>query len=279
MNFNPNNQNTLLTKKVAALYEAMQKAGDSGLAFMVVDSLNSLANYARFLAEQEILIQQARITMDAASYRIFYHSVDSARTSLLENAAANVALLNRLCKKYNTDQIAGNVADAIEAEMNSGNMYSLANSPAYTAFAKEVLNTYYTTGSAGSICNKYINPSPLRGPHCGGGALMFKVLGGIGRSVPLYNGKARILVKAIIPAAPKCLAEMQSICEANGWKSVLDERGNLVVLSVVSIDAYRLSDSTLMTAYLRFAETAAQKLTGCKNRYLVAGVVSYDAAA
>lgn len=154
MNFNPNNQNTLLTKKVAALYEAMQKAGDSGLAFMVVDSLNSLANYASFLAEQEILIQQARITMDAASYRIFYHSVDSARTSLLENAAANVALLNRLCKKYNTDQIAGNVADAIEAEMNSGNMYSLANSPAYTAFTKEVLNTYYTTGSAGSICNK-----------------------------------------------------------------------------------------------------------------------------
>ena len=147
MNFNPNNQNTLLTKKVAALYEAMQKAGDSGLAFMVVDSLNSLANYASFLAEQEI-------SMDAASYRIFYHSVDSARTSLLENAAANVALLNRLCKKYNTDQIAGNVADAIEAEMNSGNMYSLANSPAYTAFAKEVLNTYYTTGSAGSICNK-----------------------------------------------------------------------------------------------------------------------------
>ena len=81
---------------------------------------------------------------------------------------------------------------------------------------------------------------------------MFKVLGGIGRSVPLYNGKARILVKAIIPAAPKCLDEMQSICKANG---------------------------TLMTAYLHFAETAAQKLTGCKNRYLVAGVVSYDAAA
>lgn len=112
-----------------------------------------------------------------------------------------------------------------------------------------------------------------------GGALMFKVLGGIGRSVPLYNGKARILVKAIIPVASSYLADMQSICEANGWKSVLDERGNLVVLSVVSIDAYRLSDSTLMTAYLHFAETAAQKLTGCKNRYLVAGVVSYDAAA
>ena len=34
-----------------------------------------------------------------------------------------------------------------------------------------------------------------------------------------------------------------------------------------------------MTAYLHFAETAAQKLTGCKNRYFVAGVVSYDAAA
>ena len=93
---------------------------------------------------------------------------------------------------------------------------------------------------------------------------MFKVLGGIGRSVPLYNGKARILVKAIIPVASSYL---------------LDERGNLVVLSVVSIDAYRLSDSTLMTAYLHFAETAAQKLTGNKNRYLVAGVVSYDAAA
>ncbi len=108
---------------------------------------------------------------------------------------------------------------------------------------------------------------------------MFKVLGGIGRSVPLYNGKARILVNAIIPVASSYLTDMQSICEANGWKSVLDERGNLVVLSVVSIDAYRLSDSTLMTAYLHFAETAAQKLTGCKNRYFVAGVVSYDAAA
>ena len=154
MNFNPNNQNTLLTKKVTALYEAMQKAGDSDLAFMVVDSLNSLANYAKFLAEQEILIQQARITMDAASYRIFNRSVDSARINLLENAVANVASLNRLCKKYNTEPIAGDVADAIEAEMKSGNMYSLANSPAYTAFAKEVLNTYYTTGSAGSICNK-----------------------------------------------------------------------------------------------------------------------------
>lgn len=53
---------------------------------------------------------------------------------------------------------------------------------------------------------------------------MFKVLGGIGRSVPLYNGKARILVKAIIPVASSYLADMQSICEANGWKSVLDER-------------------------------------------------------
>ena len=100
MNFNPNNQNTLLTKKVAALYEAMQKAGDSDLAFMVVDSLNSLANYAKFLAEQEIMIQQARITMDAASYRIFYRSVDSARINLLENATANVASLNR-CGKRN----------------------------------------------------------------------------------------------------------------------------------------------------------------------------------
>lgn len=143
MNFNPNNQNTLLTKKVAALYEAMQKAGDSDLAFMVVDSLNSLANYAKFLAEQEIMIQQARITMNAASYRIFYRSVDSARINLLENAVANVASLNRLCKKYNTEPIAGDVADAIEAEMKSGNMYSLTNSPAYTAFAKEVVDSYF----------------------------------------------------------------------------------------------------------------------------------------
>lgn len=45
---------------------------------------------------------------------------------------------------------------------------------------------------------------------------MFKVLGGIGRSVPLYNGKARILVKAIIPVASSYLTDMQSICEANG---------------------------------------------------------------
>lgn len=89
---------------------------------------------------------------------------------------------------------------------------------------------------------------------------MFKVLGGIGRSVPLYNGKARILVKAIIPVASSYLADMQSICEANGWKSVLDERGNLVVLSVVSIDAYRLSDSTLMTAYARKFSIFAKKI-------------------
>ena len=50
---------------------------------------------------------------------------------------------------------------------------------------------------------------------------MFKVLGGIGRSVPLYNGKARILVKAIIPAAQsvlmKCKASVRQTAGNPFW--------------------------------------------------------------
>lgn len=111
MNFNPNNQNTLLTKKVTALYEAMQKAGDSDLAFMVVDSLNSLANYAKFLAEQEILIQQARITMNAASYRIFIAASilpasiclkTQLPTSLLSTGCARNTTRSRLLEMWQT---------------------------------------------------------------------------------------------------------------------------------------------------------------------------------
>lgn len=129
MNFNPNNQNTLLTKKVAALYEAMQKAGDSGLAFMVVDSLNSLANYARFLAEQEILIQQARITMDGEEFRQYVMELDRHRRALHEGLMARVNFANRLCVKLNTPVLAERVTEE--------------NRETYFAFAKEVVDSYF----------------------------------------------------------------------------------------------------------------------------------------
>lgn len=129
MNFNPNNQNTLLTKKVAALYEAMQKAGDSGLAFMVVDSLNSLANYASFLAEQEILIQQARITMDGEEFRQYVMELDRHRRALHEGLMARVNFANRLCVKLNTPVLAERVTEE--------------NRETYFAFAKEVVDSYF----------------------------------------------------------------------------------------------------------------------------------------
>lgn len=129
MNFNPNNQNTLLTKKVAALYEAMQKAGDSGLAFMVVDSLNSLANYARFLAEQEILIQQARITMDGEEFRQYVMELDRHRRALHEGLMARVNFANRLCVKMNTPVLAERVTEE--------------DRETYFAFAKEVVDSYF----------------------------------------------------------------------------------------------------------------------------------------
>ncbi len=64
----------------------------------------------------------------------------------------------------------------------------------------------------------------------------------------------------------------------NGWAPHTDMFNNLLITAPVSLDAYRLSDSFVLNAYIGFAEKAATALVGNKNGYLMAGVASYGAA-
>lgn len=137
--------NTPLGKKVFALYKAMHSVGDGNLTGEVSDALNSLAGYATFVAKQEALIQRARFVMDITSYKLFKRSVEEARTYAFERAVDGVYSLNRLSQKYGVSSAAEDVILAVKKEAAEGNPSAAANSSAYAAFAKEVLDTYFTT--------------------------------------------------------------------------------------------------------------------------------------
>ena len=94
------------------------------------------------MAKQEALIQRARFVMDITSYKLFKRSVEEARTYAFERAVDGVYSLNRLCQKYGVSSAAEDVILAVKKE---GNPSPAANSSAYAAFAKEVLDTYFTT--------------------------------------------------------------------------------------------------------------------------------------
>lgn len=105
---------------------------------------------------------------------------------------------------------------------------------------------------------------------------MLKVLGGQCRSITVINGKANLVLKAVIPA-PADKEAAEKLCSLNGWAPRNDAFNNLLVTAPVSLDAYRLSDSSVMSAYIGFAEKAASALVGNKNGYLMAGIESYNA--
>lgn len=126
------------------IMEFLHSAGEQ-LPGEVSDALNSLAGYATFVAKQEALIQRARFVMDITSYKLFKRSVEEARTYAFERAVDGVYSLNRLCQKYGVSSAAEDVILAVKKEAAEGNPSAAANSSAYAAFAKEVLDTYFTT--------------------------------------------------------------------------------------------------------------------------------------
>ena len=105
---------------------------------------------------------------------------------------------------------------------------------------------------------------------------MLKVLGGRCRSIPVVDGKVNLVLKAVVPA-PADKEKAEKLCSLNGWAPHTDMFNNLLITAPVSLDAYRLSDSSVMNAYIGFAEKAATALVGNKNGYLMAGVASYGA--
>lgn len=105
---------------------------------------------------------------------------------------------------------------------------------------------------------------------------MLKVLGGQCRSIPVVDGKVNLVLKAVVPA-PADKEEAEKLCSLNGWAPHTDMFNILLITAPVSLDAYRLSDSSVMNAYIGFAEKAATALVGNKNGYLMAGVASYGA--
>lgn len=88
---------------------------------------------------------------------------------------------------------------------------------------------------------------------------MLKVLGGQCRSIPVVDGKVNLVLKAVVPA-PADKEKAEKLCSLNGWAPHTDMFNNLLITAPVSLDAYRLSDSSVMNAYIGFAEKAATAL-------------------
>lgn len=144
------NNTTSLVERIVALYEAMFTAGDETLTFEVTDHIESLANYATFVAKQEILTQKARCVMNEADFRIFWKSAEHARKYAFEKVVFDVNALNRLCRKYNIAPVAENVLQSVKEEEENGNLFASVNSTSFADFAKEVVDAYYTADAAGT---------------------------------------------------------------------------------------------------------------------------------
>lgn len=144
------NSTTSLVERIVALYEAMFTAGDETLTFEVTDHIESLANYATFVAKQEILTQKARCVMNKADFRIFRKSAEHARKYAFEKVVFDVNALNRLCRKYNIAPVAENVLQSIKEEEEKGSLFASINSTSFADFAKEVVDAYYTADAAGT---------------------------------------------------------------------------------------------------------------------------------
>lgn len=106
---------------------------------------------------------------------------------------------------------------------------------------------------------------------------MVKKLGGMYRNIRVVNGNTSVIVKAVVPT-PHDAMKTKKVCELNGWEMTPDDFGNLTVTTTMTFNANRMTDRTLMDSYIGFAEKVASALAGYKNRYLMAGVASYDAA-
>lgn len=106
---------------------------------------------------------------------------------------------------------------------------------------------------------------------------MVKKLGGMYRNIRVVNGNTSVIVKAVVPT-PLDAMKAKKICELNGWEMTPDTFGNLTVTTTMTFNANRMTDRTLMDSYIGFAEKVASALVGYKNRYPMAGVLSYDAA-
>lgn len=106
---------------------------------------------------------------------------------------------------------------------------------------------------------------------------MVKKLGGMYRNIRVINGSTSVIVKVVIPT-PHDTQKAKKVCELNGWEMTPDDFGNLTVTTTMTFNVNRMTDRTLMDSYIGFAEKVASALVGYKNRYLMAGVLSYDAA-
>lgn len=106
---------------------------------------------------------------------------------------------------------------------------------------------------------------------------MVKKLGGMYRNIRVVNGNTSVVVKAVIPT-PRDMQKAKKVCELNGWEITPDNFGNLTITTTMTFNANRMTDRTLMDSYIGFAEKVASALVGYKNRYLMAGVASYNAA-
>lgn len=137
-NINLNNVRTPLARKVNALYVALTASEDwSDCIEDVTNMLNGCANYVDVVTQQEVLIQNARFRMEGPELRQYIMGIDKNRRALHDGLMSDVNLVNRLCGKVGVPVIAENVTEEYRET--------------YFDFAKEVVDSYFTTGPAGSV--------------------------------------------------------------------------------------------------------------------------------
>lgn len=104
----------------------------------VKDVLQLSSKYVACVAEEEESIAAARFMMEGAAYRAFVQNVDRNRRIMHEALMSQVNMLNRICG------LAG-VAPVADVDVD--------DRESYYAFAKKVVDEYFTTGAAGSATN------------------------------------------------------------------------------------------------------------------------------
>lgn len=139
-NINLNNVRTPLARKVNALYNVFMSSDTPNSAEdigNITDRLSNCASYAADIAREEVKRQEAYSCLDGDDLRTRVTSINLNIASRGNGLMTSVELVNTLCRLAGVPLIAENVEHD--------------NLKTFVAFAKEVVDSYFTTGPVGSV--------------------------------------------------------------------------------------------------------------------------------
>ena len=137
VNINLNDVHTPLTRKVNALYNVFASSNNLDDIENITDTLNCCADYGATVARKVAERQEAYSYLEGKDLCSRVTEINSFIASLGFGLMASVGMLNTLCRMAGVPLIAENV--------EAGNLET------FVAFAKEVVDSYFTTGPVGSV--------------------------------------------------------------------------------------------------------------------------------